>query len=144
MTDTPANPSSAVPEEQHSDAQPHYHSRDPRRQKRVDFMQALFPLAFRHDENLTQFRQDNPDLAEFLAKQAEIDQIIQANAAERPLDQINKVDLAVLRAIVFEWKTAETPVKVLINEGIELAKEFGSDSSPKFVNGVLAQILKAE
>jgi len=57
------------------------------------------------------------------------------------LDQINKVDLAIVRLIMFESKHAKTPVKVLVDEGIELAKAFGSDNSSRFINGVLAQLL---
>ena len=84
---------------------------------------------------------DNPDVAEIINRISELDNEIQIVAPERPLTDINKVDLAVLRLIVFEWKTSHTPKKVLIDEGVELAKEFGTDSSPKFVNGVLAKLL---
>lgn len=70
-----------------------------------------------------------------------LDQQIQAVAPERPLQQINQIDLAILRLILYESLNKKTPVKVLINEAVELAKEFGSDSSSRFVNGVLAKLL---
>jgi N utilization substance protein B len=54
------------------------------------------------------------------------------------------VDLAILRLIVWEAHHKNTPKKVLIDEAVELAKEFGSDSSPRFVNGVLGQLLMQE
>jgi N utilization substance protein B len=75
--------------------------------------------------------------------QKEIDQIIKAAAPEWPLDQIARVDLICLRLAVFELHVArEVPHKVAIDEAIELAKEFGTEQSGKFVNGVLGTIVK--
>jgi N utilization substance protein B len=72
-----------------------------------------------------------------------IDQIIRDAAPEWPLDQIARVDLICLRIAVFELDIAkEVPHKVAIDEAIELAKEFGSEQSGKFVNGVLGTIVK--
>ena len=73
--------------------------------------------------------------------QKEIDQIIKAAAPEWPLDQIARIDLICLRLAVFELLIAQkVPHKVAIDEAIELAKEFGSEQSGKFVNGVLGTI----
>jgi len=72
-----------------------------------------------------------------------IDQIIKATAPEWPLEQIARIDLTCLRIAIFELYIAqEVPHKVAIDEAIELAKEFGSDQSGKFVNGVLGTIVK--
>ncbi len=72
-----------------------------------------------------------------------IDQIIKATAPEWPLDQIARIDLTCLRIAIFELYIAqEIPHKVAIDEAIELAKEFGSEQSGKFVNGVLGTIVK--
>jgi len=71
----------------------------------------------------------------------EIDAQLQVTAPERPLKDINKVDLAILRLIMFESLQEKTPKKVLINEAIELAKEYGTESSPKFINGVLGKLV---
>ena len=76
-----------------------------------------------------------------LSERESIDALIQSAAPERPLSEINKVDLAILRVIMFESRHHNTPPKVLVNEGIELAKAYGSDASSKFVNGVLAKLL---
>ncbi len=70
----------------------------------------------------------------------QIDSLLQLHAPQRPLKDINKVDLAILRLTMFEWNSSQTPKKVLIDEAVELAKEFGSDTSSSFVNGVLAKI----
>lgn len=83
-------------------------------------------------------------LSQGLAKHlSEIDVFIQRLAPEWPLDQITTVDRNILRIGVFELKFGrEIPPKVAINEAIELAKTFGSDSSGKFVNGVLGSLYK--
>lgn len=76
-------------------------------------------------------------------KMQEIDEIIQKLAPERPLESLSKIDLNILRIGVFEIKySAETDRKVAINEAIELAKEYGSENSAKFINGVLGDLKK--
>ncbi len=72
-----------------------------------------------------------------------IDKIITKYAPEWPLDQINTVDLCILRASIWEAFIGEiTPSKVVINEAIELSKELSSEESAGFINGVLGNILK--
>lgn len=77
-----------------------------------------------------------------LSKMETIDQIITKSAPNRPIEQINQIDLAILRLAVFELIISKEPVKVIIDEAIELAKEYGSDSSASFVNGALGQAIK--
>jgi len=87
-------------------------------------------------------------LAERLIKeipknQEKIDQLIKKAAPEWPLTQIARVDLTCLRIALFElYIDKKIPPKVAIDEAIELAKEFGSEQSGKFVNGVLGTIVK--
>ena len=70
-----------------------------------------------------------------------LDEIIQELAPEWPIDQIATIDRNILRIAVFELLfEQDTPPKVAINEAVELAKKFGSDSSPRFVNGVLGSL----
>lgn len=118
-------------------------SSDPRHLRRAAVMQQVFALSFYRDPAQQQkYQQEHPELLPIAEQLVEIDGTIQQFAPERPISQINKVDLAILRTIMFEWKTGQTPKKVLIDEAVELAKEFGTESSPRFVNGVLAQLLK--
>lgn len=117
---------------------------DPRHQKRIALMQMLFAYSFSPGLSVEAPTDIDPELKPVIDQLGELDAIIQAHAPERPLADINKVDLAILRLIVFESKEKKTPKKVLINEAVELAKSFGTDTSPKFVNGVLAQILLPE
>jgi N utilization substance protein B len=71
----------------------------------------------------------------------EIDQHIKKFAPAWPVEQIPVVDRNILRLAIFEiLLDNNVPIKVAINEAVELAKMFGSDSSPKFVNGVLGSV----
>lgn len=70
--------------------------------------------------------------------QAELDGLIAKYAPEYPVDQLAIIDRNVLRLAFFELRElGDVPVKVAINEAVELAKMYGSDSAPRFVNGVL-------
>ena len=70
-----------------------------------------------------------------------LDHVIARYAPEWPLDQIAAIDRNILRIAAWEFTVGhDTPVKVAINEAVELAKAFGSDSAPRFVNGVLGSL----
>ncbi|MEK6255868.1 MAG: transcription antitermination factor NusB [Chloroflexota bacterium] len=71
-----------------------------------------------------------------------LDNFISQHAPEWPIDQVSIIDRNLIRIALWEMAlTEETPVKVAITEAIELAKEYGSDSSPRFVNGVLGSLV---
>ena len=70
-----------------------------------------------------------------------LDQFIADSAPEWPVDQLAIVDRTILRLALWEFAvSSETPLKVAINEAVEIAKRFGSESSPRFVNGVLGSL----
>lgn len=72
----------------------------------------------------------------------QLDKIVSEHAPEWPLDQVAVIDRNILRIALWEFAVAQiTPVKVAINEAIELAKIYGSDSSSRFVNGVLGSLV---
>ncbi len=76
-----------------------------------------------------------------LENQAAIDAKITTFAKVWPLPQMSAIDRSILRLAIFEVLIDnEVPVKVAINEAVELAKTFGSQSSPKFINGVLGSV----
>jgi len=111
---------------------------DPRHQKRRKIVKKIFAQSFLKQKC------DDPVEEKILENQKEIDKLIQTAAPEWPIEKINKIDLAVLRLAVWELKFAKSqPPKVIIDEAIELAKEFGSESSPAFVNGTLGFLLKS-
>jgi N utilization substance protein B len=70
-----------------------------------------------------------------------LDNLIAQHASEWPLDQVAIIDRNILRIALWEFAVQGiTPLKVAINEAIELAKMYGSDSTPRFVNGVLGSL----
>jgi len=70
-----------------------------------------------------------------------LDRIIAKYAPEWPLDQIAAIDRNILRIALWEFAVHhDTPIKVAINEAVELAKQYGSDSAPRFINGVLGAL----
>ena len=70
-----------------------------------------------------------------------MDTLIARYAPEWPLDQMAVIDRNILRIAIFEFMIGRlTPVKVAINEAVELAKTYGSDSAPRFINGVLGTL----
>lgn len=75
------------------------------------------------------------------AHEEEIDAMINEHTTGWKTGRMNKVDLSVLRLAVYEMKwDDEVPVKVAINEAVELAKNFSGDEGPSFVNGVLGKL----
>lgn len=75
---------------------------------------------------------------------AQLDAIISQHAPEYPVDQLAIVDRNILRMALYELQhQTDVPIKVAVNEAVELAKTFGSDTAPRFVNGVLGAFLQA-
>ena len=73
----------------------------------------------------------------------QVDTLLTELAPEWPVEQIAVIDRNVLRLAIFElcFDAGDTPPKVVINEAVELAKMFGADSAPRFVNGVLGSLV---
>lgn len=135
---------------------PKVKSSDPRREARMAALQSLFAADIRGDrgeaslewlgiENSLQAA--SMDFAESLARgvtktQCELDQYIQRHAPAWPVDQLALVDRNILRIALYELlHSPEVPHKTAINEAVELAKVFGSDSSARFINGVLGSVM---
>ena len=85
------------------------------------------------------------DLAKaVLFKKDKLDPLIEEAAPTWPINQINKIDLVILRLAIYEIQQEKEPIKVIIDEAVELAKEFGSETSGPFVNGVLGKIVEGK
>ena len=109
---------------------------DPRHKKRQKLIEDLFKGDFRKQPM-------SNGAKEIMEKKNVVDTYIQKAAPEFPIDKINKVDLAILRLAVYELQVEKiTPPKVVLDEAIELAKEYGGDSSAKFVNGALGKLIQ--
>src|SRR5205823_4983877 len=95
----------------------------------------------------TEFHQQevSADSKEVLKHTDFLDKQIQKAAPDFPVDKINRVDLAILRLATYELLIEKkTPQNVVIDEAVELAKEYANDTSPSFVNGVLGHISAKE
>jgi transcription antitermination protein NusB len=94
--------------------------------------------------------QIDPNLQEFIKEIVlgifpiigKLDEIISTYAPNWPLDQVASIDRNIIRIALWEFGVKKcTPIKVAINEAVELAKIYGSDSTPRFVNGVLGSLV---
>ena len=70
-----------------------------------------------------------------------LDEHIQRHASQWPLDQVATIDRNLLRMALFEFTVGNIPTKVAINEAVEIAKSYGAESAPRFVNGVLGALV---
>lgn len=122
----------------------------------------IFELAFQHDEEATKLfekmleaseekyeitEEDNVYVNEIITgiqeNAASIDEKIKSHLKDWSFERISKVDIAILRLAIYEIVyRQDIPCKVSVNEAVELAKIFSEDSSPAFINGILAEILK--
>jgi transcription antitermination protein NusB len=127
-----------------------------RHRARIVALQTLYELEFAAnrvkdilDRNLVE-REISGDMAEFAGGLVSgvvdntqlLDETIGRFAKAFPVDQLAVMDRNILRLALFEITiTKEVPPKVAINEAVELAKEFGADTTPKFINGVLGAVI---
>lgn len=129
-----------------------------RRELRENVFKILFRVDFHEEDGLQEqldlYMEDLENLKstdisyithkcrEIFSKITEIDDAINASAKGWKTKRMSKMDLAILRLAVYEMKYEETiPDKVSINEAVELAKQYGTDDSASFVNGVLAKFV---
>lgn len=127
-----------------------------RRQIREQVFKMLFAVDFHDaeelqtqeglfDDDLTSSEKERDYILEryrkIIEKIGEIDEMINSVSEGWKTRRMAKVDLTLLRLAVYEMKYDEDiPVKVAINEAVELAKQYGTDDSPAFINGVLAKL----
>ena len=71
-----------------------------------------------------------------------INQIKDELSEKWDISRLSKISLAILKLAVYEMLYAKVPYKVVINEAVELAKKYGDDNTPAFVNGILASVVK--
>lgn len=126
---------------------------------RVIAMQVLYEADFnnesdlkkvikRHLQNLNLSGENVDFLKELVvntsARAEAIDEMIEKVAPDWPIEQVAIIDRNILRMAIYEITQTDTPPKVVINEAIELAKTFGSETSSKFINGVLGTVFRNE
>lgn len=122
--------------------------------KRTDARELAFKTIyskFFNNDSETDMENADKDGLEFVSKilkafasnYNEINDLISSNLKGYTIERLYKIDLAILILAIIEIKyVKETPKEVVINEAVELAKKFSTEKSPRFINGVLADILK--
>lgn len=111
-------------------------AKDPRHIERRKIVKELFAQSFAKQPKLSK------KARAIMAQKGTLDEKIRQVAPSWPILKLNKIDLAILRLAVFELEAKKIPPKVVIDEAVELAKEYGGETAPSFVNGVLGTIYK--
>ncbi|AQM41817.1 MULTISPECIES: transcription antitermination factor NusB [Staphylococcus] len=125
-----------------------------RKESRTQAFQTLFQLEMKNsdltiDEAISFIKDDNPDLEfDFINwlvtgvkdHESVLDNKIAPHLKDWTIDRLLKSDRIILRMSTYELLNSETPQKVIINEAVELAKQFSDDEHYKFINGVLSNI----
>jgi len=110
---------------------------DPRHKKREKIVKSLYEFGFGKAKLIS------PEIKAIMDNHKSIDKLISQYAPEWPVENVNRIDLAILRLAIFELTIEKkNPVKVVIDEAVELAKQYGAQNSAKFINGVLGSILE--
>jgi N utilization substance protein B len=129
-----------------------------RRTMREHIFKAIFLLEFNDDEEfsdkidtyLSDFQDINDETIQYITNKSikinenleALDNIINENAKNWSISRMSKVDVSILRLAIYEIQYDEDiPTNVAINEAVEIAKKFGGDSSPSFINGILAKVV---
>ncbi len=117
---------------------------DARHEKRINIVQNLFSKSFEtNDAHVVLPNKQYAEITADIFKNSEkIDELISTHAPKYPLDKIARTDLCILRLAVYELLIEKKePVKVVINEAVELAKEMGNERSFAFINAVLGAVV---
>lgn len=127
-------------------------AKDPRHLQRIKVMQDVFAWEFRQEDSSLETKTSKS----IIASLDQIDKMIEEAAPAWPIDKINKIDLATLRLAIFELAILpkadkfdgeipkDAPTKVVVDEAVEIGKEYGSDSSASFINGVLGKVISLQ
>ncbi|EKD90611.1 MAG: hypothetical protein ACD_30C00112G0052 [uncultured bacterium] len=112
--------------------------KDPRHIERINTIQELFAW---------EFSKENPieldSVSQIVKNLDEIDKYVEKSAPKWGVEKINRMDLAILRLAVYELMIKkDNPPKVVVDEAVEIAKEYGSDSSSSFINGALGKLIE--
>ncbi|MBI2011539.1 transcription antitermination factor NusB [Candidatus Daviesbacteria bacterium] len=116
-------------------------AKDPRHLQRIRVVQNLYA------KDMNKQHEEDTSISDIVSNvegtREKIDKEVLDAAPTWPLEKINKIDLAILRLAIFELLIeGKTPPKVIVDEAVEIAKEYGSDSSASFINGVLGKVIE--
>lgn len=114
---------------------------DPRHLERIKALQELFAWSFAPKQ-----KPQSKLATATIRNLKEINPLIEKHAPTWPIETVSPLDLSILRLAIYEllFQKAKTPYKVVIDEAVELGKEFGSDTTSAFINGVLGAIVEKQ
>lgn len=92
------------------------------------------------EEDEIEFIREN--ISKMIEKSGEIDNIIKSNLEGWYLDRISSIDRQILRIAVYELYFTSTASNIVINEAVEIAREYSSNEAPKFINGILGTVYR--
>lgn len=92
------------------------------------------------EEDEIEFIREN--ISKMIEKSGEIDNIIKSNLEGWSLDRISSIDRQILRIAVYELYFTSTASNIVINEAVEIAREYSSNEAPKFINGILGTVYR--
>ncbi len=117
-----------------------------RRESRINIMSLLYEISITGELNLSKINVSNCDkfgldiFKSFLDNKDVIDEKIETTLDRWTINSISKIDLALLRLATTEKFYTETPIQVIVNEAVEIAKLYGDDNSPSFINSIMRKI----
>ena len=118
-------------------------SSDPRHHKRIRLLKAIYSHQFPQTKPLPLKTSERDEYKKIINEIPEINKLINNYAVKFSVDKMSKIDLSILQLGMYELsKNRKTPPKVVINECIELAKEFGAEKSYQLVNGILGKFIE--
>lgn len=124
---------------------------------REEIFKLIYSLEVQKCENLEQINvylenssiqeKDKENIKDTVLKIIELDsnlkeQISKNLKSEWNIDRISKINMSILKMAIYEIIYIKIPYKVVINEAVELAKKYGEETSPSFINGILASVIK--
>lgn len=124
---------------------------------REEIFKLIYSLEVQKCENLEQINvylenssiqeKDKENIKDTVLKIIELDsnlkeQISKNLKSEWNIDRISKINMSILKIAIYEIIYIKIPYKVVINEAVELAKKYGEETSPSFINGILASVIK--
>lgn len=119
--------------------------RDPRHQHRISVMQLLYSLEFQSEIPKETSPEVKQAVTEIVLNKDKINSTIDSYAKSFTSTRMSKLDLAVLQLGIYELLyVRKEPYRVVVDEAIEIAKEFGSENSQKFINGILGNVVEKE
>ncbi len=120
-------------------------AQDSRHQKRIERVEQLFAWQFYNEytfeDSSSDFTEQFSLITFILEDIVTIDRMILQYAPKHEIETFNKIDLAILRQALYELLHTDTPPAVVIDEAVEISKEYGSEDTARFVHGVLGNVV---